>query len=1318
MFGRKKRNRNDDIDQQQNESQGSRSRRRLTKTRRWPYALLVLAVVFFFLPNLIGWLGLHQTAINYFASDVRGSIRVDSFSAGWLQPVELSGIRMVDDEQQTVLTADSIRTNKTMFALATGTDYGVVQIERPIVFVQMGPNSSNVEDTFVNYLRPAVETDPAETRSATAVNSIPQVELNIVDGQVQLAGMDSRRSWQIDSINGRVQTGGDDAPMLAELAARVTPQMLDDQNQSTSHSPGALTLISQIDAGSNQLTFDSIDVALETKRLPMSVIGPALERALGPAAVSGIMSGNLQGNFNANDQSIAISVTDMDCREAFFACPSLIDQDQIQIQSMLCDGDLQLTPRLISANEFRLKSDLGRVRANGNFDVQQISQLGTNGRLLDSPFEMDGKLDLAQIIAMLPSTLQLHQDLDVQSGDVTFQVNSQNTNGTRRLVVNMDTANLAATRTGKQIVWAKPLRLVGTIAERNQQLSLENIRCESDFLNITGQGNLREAQFDVDGNLQMLTERVGQFVNLGDTSLAGIMKGRIGWRLVDESPARLAIDPSEQSPIQISGNFAIDDPVFEMANLPRWAPKEIQIGLTGVGLTQQRPNQATALQLNEGRIQIDLGSEQAIAVLAQPVADAFTSEVWLAKCQATGNFNRWLAHLKNFVDLGPIDGDGQLSVRANVTLGPNDIQFQKTEYRFSDFRFAGYGIRTAESSVDGDLNGRYVYRTGSLEIPDLNVVADSISARGQDLIISYPNQLRIDGNVAFRANLNRVADWVELSPTDDSIFWFGDAQGSINFASDAQGINMTLDSIVTDMAAATQTLATRSPTNLVQTASAAQRQWKAIWQDANVKLTGGIKVNHNFDALTFTNAAAQCSSLSGIVSGKVDDLYDTFNMDVTGAWQPDWNKINGLLDEMTGGSLKFTGKKPQRFTIRGPLFVAGQPGASAHPNSSGNTLENSITQSPTPWVPETLFANATVGWDAGEVLGLPVGPTDFKLALNESMAQFSTDGIPFAGGTIQMAPTIDLRTVSPELKLDRTRIVNNVQLRADTARKWLKYVAPLAADATSAEGNLTVDVTAASVPLLAPEDMQATGTVQLTQAAIGAGPLAEQLLDSVKQIRRLLKPKAEEPTVRTSLQLKDQSVAFLIQDGRVYHKQVDFSHKDLSIRTSGSVGFDQTLQMTASIPIADDWIKDEKYLAGLKGQSLTIPIGGTVSKPQIDQSMVKKLSEDLIRQAASSAAQQAVQEKLTPKINQYQQKFNDKINGGLNKLQGKFQEGLNKNLGLDKFGIGGDKGTSGSLKLPNLLPRQRPQIPAGSQSDPAKTDAADLIKKGLSDLFK
>ena len=101
----------------------------------------------------------------------------------------------------------------------------------------------------------------------------------------------------------------------------------------------------------------------------------------------------------------------------------------------------------------------------------------------------------------------------------------------------------------------------------------------------------------------------------------------------------------------------------------------------------------------------------------------------------------------------------------------------------------------------------------------------------------------------------------------------------------------------------------------------------------------------------------------------------------------------------------------------------------------------------------------------------------------------------------------------------------------------------------------------------------------------------------------------------------------------------------------------------------------------------------------------------MVRKTASAAAQTAVQEKLAPKINEYQQKFNDKLNGGFNKLQGKLQgklqDGINKNLNLEKLGIGGSG--AGGL-LPNLVPGQQ-------QGTLPKTDPKELLK-GIGSLFE
>ena len=85
--------------------------------------------------------------------------------------------------------------------------------------------------------------------------------------------------------------------------------------------------------------------------------------------------------------------------------------------------------------------------------------------------------------------------------------------------MNLDAANLKARRGGQNIVWQNPLRLVGTIRQSSVGLELEDLLCESDFLNIAGSANLQTAAFRTQGDLTKLMTRVGQFVDLKGAQL-------------------------------------------------------------------------------------------------------------------------------------------------------------------------------------------------------------------------------------------------------------------------------------------------------------------------------------------------------------------------------------------------------------------------------------------------------------------------------------------------------------------------------------------------------------------------------------------------------------------------------------------------------------------------------------------------------------------------------------------------------------------------------------------------------------------------------
>jgi hypothetical protein len=419
--------------------------------------------------------------------------------------------------------------------------------------------------------------------------------------------------------------------------------------------------------------------------------------------------------------------------------------------------------------------------------------------------------------------------------------------------------------------------------------------------------------------------------------------------------------------------------------------------------------------------------------------------------------------------------------------------------------------------------------------------------------------------------------------------------------------------------------------------------------------------------------------------------------------------INSLLDVYTGRTVQLHGQGEQSLLVRGPLFPT--------------TEQTAATGA---FISPALQASTRVAWSQGSVLDIPVSGSQIDVIVDQGVAAVQTGTIEFAGGKIQMAPQIDLRSDQPVLYLDKKRILDNVELTPETARTILKYINPLAADATAAQGRFSIDSEGVKVPLMDPMQTEANVIVTLHDVVVGAGPMAQQLIASAKQLQTLLRPdKVNERDYNTWLKMSQQSVPVNVKNGRVYHDGIKFSHDDILVRTKGSVGLDQTVNMVAEIPIADDWLGGNEYLAGLKGQSISISITGTVSKPVLDRSAIQNFSRQMAQKAASSAINKAVQDKLAPKLNEYQNQLNEKIGGEVSKLQNKFQsqiqDKLQEQVGNQIQGSLGDAlkqqfGNAAQNRLGEVLKIPGAGTPAATGGD-AATNVEEKLIRGIGNLF-
>src|SRR5690606_19192762 len=143
------------------------------------------------------------------------------------------------------------------------------------------------------------------------------------------------------------------------------------------------------------------------------------------------------------------------------------------------------------------------------------------------------------------------------------------------------------------------------------------------------------------------------------------------------------------------------------------------------------------------------------------------------------------------------------------------------------------------------------------------------------------------------------------------------------------------------------------------------------------------------------------------------------------------------------------------------------------------------------------------------------------------------------------------------------------------------------AEATHARGDISVDLRGCRVPLEHPIEMDIAGTLKLHQVEAGPGSLVRGIAD------KLGVPAMSELAHETH-------VDFEIRERRVVHHNLEFGlGRALRVRTSGTVGFDQTLDLLAEVWLS---VSNEQrpLLSAMSDKPLRISIRGTFKKPIID----------------------------------------------------------------------------------------------------------------------
>jgi hypothetical protein len=175
--------------------------------------VVLLGILVFFAPQIIGGTGLWKSVLAITAPQLAPNINATAVQLGWLSPIEIRGLVVRDPAGQPLAEVPLVRSHKTLLAIALRSgDVGVFEITEPKANVVLRPDGSNAEDLLAKLPKSSGKPQPFGLGLAVSKGTIAFND--------DVAG----RQWQIDNLSLDVSwPAATNQQKTGKLAASVQP---------------------------------------------------------------------------------------------------------------------------------------------------------------------------------------------------------------------------------------------------------------------------------------------------------------------------------------------------------------------------------------------------------------------------------------------------------------------------------------------------------------------------------------------------------------------------------------------------------------------------------------------------------------------------------------------------------------------------------------------------------------------------------------------------------------------------------------------------------------------------------------------------------------------------------------------------------------------------------------------------------------------------------------------------------------------------------------------------------------------------------------
>lgn len=579
-------------------------------------------------------------------------------------------------------------------------------------------------------------------------------------------------------------------------------------------------------------------------------------------------------------------------------------------------------------------------------------------------------------------------------------------------------------------------------------------------------------------------------------------------------------------------------------------------------------------QIDAMRVNVDAQSDRGVANLAAPVAMHVAKSAWPFDVQLSGRIERWLARAALVTDQAAgwnARGDGQLACR--VDYASDKIDVPRFDFKANGLEMETLGMMIREPTLEMTGSGSFSGEPLRWELREMTMKTTSLNARARDVVGRYSKSgaAEITGDVELSADLAKWnAAWQSKSATTP---WqvAGKLQAVASIAERDGVLTADLRSEVKQFAA--------------------QYGQGPVVADPNVRVEARAKLDRRAETMELERGTIDAESLRAEATGTLSDVYARRELNVRGKVDYDLAKLQGLLAPYLGESVALTGRSSRPFALAGPL---------------GGEFTNQL---------DAWSGEGSVAWDSARSYGFEATKGVLAGKLRAGKVEITPLDFMVNEGRFRLTPEVILSPAPGELRLPREQVMEQVRITPAMCAQALAYIAPVLAGVAEADGRFSMALDGGRLPLDDFRRGDLSGTLTVHDVRVSAGPLVAALAVVLSR--------------PTEARIKEEAqVPFRLVQGRIYHQNLELNFPEMTVRTHGSVGLDRTLSILAEMPVPPKWVGGDAIGKALEGQTIRLPIGGTLDRPAIDQNELNRLAAQFVQDTAGRVLQQELGKQL------------------------------------------------------------------------------------------